>query len=201
MPSDRTEGTAAFRVVGVDFAGPMKYRKGKKNEGKAYIVLFACSLTRGIYLELLPSLETEEFMSSLKRFIARRGRPNTFYSDNGRTFVGAAKLLKTIMADEKLQDYLAHLGIRWKFNLSRTPWWGGQFERLIGLVKRALHKQIGCGMLTWGELQDVLLDIEVALKNRPLNYVEDDPQLPVLTPNSLLFNTGDGASFQKTRNV
>ena len=165
----------------------MKYRKGKKNEGKAYIVLYACSLTRGIYLELLPSLETEEFMSSLKRFIARRGRPNTFYSDNGRTFVGAAKLLKTIMADEKLQDYLAHLGIRWKFNLSRAPWWGGQFERLIGLVKRALHKQIGCGMLTWGELQDVLLDIEVALNNRPLSYVEDDPQLPVLTPNSLLF--------------
>ena len=187
LPSDRTEGTAAFQVVGVDFAGPMKYRKGKKNEGKAYIVLYACSLTRGIYLELLPSLETEEFMSSLKRFIARRGRPNTFYSDNGRTFVGAAKLLKTIMADEKLQDYLAHLGIRWKFNLSRAPWWGGQFERLIGLVKRALHKQIGCGMLTWGELQDVLLDIEVALNNRPLSYVEDDPQLPVLTPNSLLF--------------
>ena len=187
LPSDRTEGAAAFQVVGVDFAGPMRYRKGKKNEGKAYIVLCACSLTRGIYLEMLLSLETEEFMSSLKRFIARRGRPNTFYSDNGRTFVGAAKLLRTIMADEKLQDYLAHLGIRWKFNLSRAPWWGGQFERLICLVKRALYKEIGCGMLTWAELQDVLLDIEVALNNRPLSYVEDDPQLPVLTPNSLLF--------------
>ena len=33
----------------------------------------------------------------------------------------------------------------------------------------------------------VILDIEVALNNRPLSYVEDDPQLPVLTPNSLLF--------------
>ena len=30
-------------------------------------------------------------------------------------------------------------------------------------------------------------DIKVALNNRPLSYVEDDPQLPVLTPNSLLF--------------
>ena len=135
LSSDGTEGTAAFQVVGVDFAGPMKYRKGKKNEGKAH-------------MELLPSFETEEFISSLKRFIARCGRPNTFYSDNGRTFVGAAKLLKTIMADEKLQDYLAHLGIRWQFNVSRAPWWGGQFERLIGLVKQALHKHIGCGMLT-----------------------------------------------------
>lgn len=174
-------------MIGVDFAGPLKYRKGKKNEGKAYIVLYACSLTRGIYLELLPSMETTEFMTSLKRFIARRGRPEKIYSDNGKTFVGAANLLKTIMSDEKVHDYLAKHRIMWQFNLSRAPWWGGQFERLIGLAKRALYKSIGGSLLTWAELQDILLDIDVSLNNRPLSYVEDDPQLPVLTPNSLLF--------------
>ena len=42
-------------------------------------------------------------------------------------------------------------------------------------------------MLKWAELQDVLLDIEVALNDRPLSYVEDDSLLPVLTLNSLLF--------------
>ena len=36
-------------------------------------------------------------------------------------------------------------------------------------------------------LQDLLLDIEGALNNRPLSYIEDDPQLPVLT-NSLMFH-------------
>ena len=49
LPRDRPEGRAAFQVIGVDFAGPLKYRKGKKNEGKAYIVLYTGSLTRGIY--------------------------------------------------------------------------------------------------------------------------------------------------------
>ena len=171
LPRDRTEGRAAFQVIGVDFAGPLKYRKGKKNEGKAYIVLYACSLTRGIYLELLPNMETTEFITSLKRFIAHRGRPEKIYSDNGKTFVGAANLLKTIMSDEKVHDYLAKHRIMWQFNLSRAPWWGGQFERLIGLVKRALYKSIGGGLLTWAELQDVLLDVEVALNNRPLSYV------------------------------
>ena len=73
------------------FAGPMKYRKKKGQEGKAYQVLSACSLTRGIYLELLSSLETSEFLRSLKRFIVRGGRPEKIYSDNGRTFVAAAK--------------------------------------------------------------------------------------------------------------
>ena len=33
----------------------------------------------------------------------------------------------------------------------------------------------------------MILDVEIALNNRPLCYVEDDIQLPVLTPNSLLF--------------
>jgi hypothetical protein len=36
--------------------------------------------------------------------------------------------------DEKLQDYLAKNAIKLQFNLSRAPWWGGQFERLVGLV-------------------------------------------------------------------
>ena len=33
----------------------------------------------------------------------------------------------------------------------------------------------------------VLLDVEVALNNQPLSYLEDDIQLPTLTPNALLF--------------
>ena len=62
----------------------------------------------------------------------------------------------------------------------------GQFERLIGLVKGSLYKSIGNGLLSWTELQEVLLDVEVALNDRPLDYVEDDIQLPILTPSSLL---------------
>ena len=41
-------------------------------------------------------------------------------------------------------------------------------------------------MLRFPELEEVVLDVEVALNNRPLSYLEDEVQLPVLTPNSLL---------------
>ena len=58
---------------------------------------------------------------------------------------------------------------------------------MVGLVKHALYKSIGNGNLTWAELKDVLLDVEVALNNRPLSYVEEDVQLPLLTPNALQF--------------
>ena len=92
------------------------------------------------------------------------------------------------MNDERLHDWLAKYEIKWQFNTSRAPWWGGQFERIVGLVKQALYKAGGSSSLTWNMLQDLLLDVEVALNNRPLSYVENDPQLPVLTPNSLMFH-------------
>ena len=58
---------------------------------------------------------------------------------------------------------------------------------MVGLVKQALYKTIGKACLYWKELQEVILDIEMVLNNRPLSYVEEDVQRPILTPNSLMF--------------
>ena len=187
LPRERTEGRTPFNVIGVDFAGPVKYRGKRKEEQKAYVVLYSCSLTRGVFLELLPSLETTEFIKSLKRLIARRGRPSKIYSDNGQTFVAAAKFLKKVRKEERFHSFLSDQSIIWQFNLSRAPWWGGQFERLIGLMKSAIYKTVGQGQLSWEELGEVILDVEVTLNNRPLCYQEEDVQLPTLTPNTLLF--------------
>ena len=185
LPRDRTEETTPFQVMGVDYAGPIKYQISSKREGKAYIILYACSLTRVLYLDLTRSLEISEFLLSLKGLIARCGRPSKIYSDNGSTFIGAATWIRQVMHDEKLSDFLAHLQISWQCNLSRATWWGGQFEHMVGLVKGATRKSIGNGQLTYDELKEVLLDAEVALNNCPFSYVED-VQLPVLTPNLML---------------
>ena len=186
FPKTRTEGSRSFQVIGVDFTGPIKYSPRAKTESKAYLALYACSLARAVHLDLLKSLETSEFIGSLKRFIARRGRPELIYSDNGSTFKAAEKWLNKVQQDQRFHDLLAGLTIKWQFNLSRAPWWGGQFVRLIGLFKSAFYKTIGNGTLRWAELEEVVLDAEVTLNNRPLTYLEEDVQLPVLTPNSML---------------
>ena len=54
----------------------------------------------------------------------------------------------------------------------------GQFERLIGLMKSAFYKTVGQEQLSWRELGEVILDVEVTLNNRPLCYQEEDVQLP-----------------------
>eukprot|EP00112_Aurelia_sp_Birch-Aquarium-sp1_P013008 Seg2741.1 transcript_id=Seg2741.1/GoldUCD/mRNA.D3Y31 product="hypothetical protein" protein_id=Seg2741.1/GoldUCD/D3Y31 len=91
------------------------------------------------------------------------------------------------MKKESLQNFLAHQHIKWQFDLSKAPWWGGQFERMVGLVKQSLYKTLGRACLSWSELEEVIIDIELALNNRPLSYVEDDVQLPILTPNVMMF--------------
>ena len=75
----------------------------------------------------------------------------------------------------------------WHFNVSTALWWGGHFERLISLFKSLFYKSVGQGLLSWDELCEVVLDIEVSLNHRPLSYLEDDPKFPTLTPKSLLF--------------
>ena len=39
LPKDRTEGQTHFQVVGVDYAGPLMYRKGAETEGKACLAV------------------------------------------------------------------------------------------------------------------------------------------------------------------
>ena len=122
----------------------------------------------------------------LKPLIARRGCPQIIYSDNAKTFTAAASWIKKDVKSETLRNVLAHQEIKWKFNLSRDPQWDGKFERLIGLTKNTMYKSIGNSMLTWNKFEKLLLDIELILNNRPLIYVEDNVQLQVLTPNTLI---------------
>lgn len=187
LPTERTEGSGAFEIIGVDFSGPIKHRQSPRVEGKAYLVLYACSFSRALHLEVLPNQETSTFLRSLKHMVARRGRQAKVFSDNGKTFVGAARWLKKIQSDERVQSYLSDEEIAWSFYLSRAPWWGGQFERLIGLFKRAFYKTIGGRLLTWTELSEVVLEVETQVNRRPLSYVEEDVQPPLLTPASFLF--------------
>ena len=186
LPEDRTKVARPFEIVGVDYAGPIIYRATPKSQGKAYILLIACSLTRGIYIDVVTEMTTEEFMARLKAFIARRGRPKVIYSDNARTFQAAASRIKSILHSEKLNDLLARNEIKWRFNLSRAPWWGGQYETLIGIVKQSLYRVAGRALLKLKELKEVLMDVETVLNNRPLSYVEDDVELQELTPNVMI---------------
>ena len=66
--------------------------------------------------------------------------------------------------------------MKWQFNFNKASWWGGMFERMVGLIKEALCKFVGSAKLNFKELHDVILDIQLVLNNRLLSHCEDDIQ-------------------------
>ena len=193
LPTFRAEYTPPFTMVGVDFAGPLHYKLETYEEhklcpynGKCYIALFTCATTRAVYIKLCRTAGQEEFRQVLKEFVTRRGAPKMIVSDNAKTFEATSEWLKTLKSNDDLNNYIARENITWRFNLSRAPWWGGFFERLIGIMKRALSKTIGRGYLKFCELENILYDIENFMNNRLLTYQGEDFEQPALTPNTFL---------------
>ena len=66
------------------------------------------------------------------------------------------------------------------------------------MVKLAIHKVIGGGVLTWEELSEVLLDVETQINRRPLSYMEDDVELPVHQPDTRTTHSANWRSRPQT---
>ena len=136
-----------------------------------------------MHIQLVYNLTATEFIKSFKRLILRRDKHKIVYSDNTKI----AKWLANISKYQKLNDFFSSETILWKFNVAEVPWRDGQFERLIGIIKAILYRTIGKVQLTWTELEEILLDIEIVLNNRPLTNIEEETDYPILTPNSSIF--------------
>ena len=187
LPEFRTETSRPFQHTGVDFAGPLRYKINKKEEGKAYVLLFTCATSRAVHSEVTRLQTAEEFQRKLNAFITRRTRPERITSDNAATFRATADWIKKIRRSERLQEFLADQEITWQFNVSKSPWWAEMYERIIREIKKTLYKTVGKTPFTLEQLEDVIMDIEKHLNNRPLTYIESDFGEEVLTPNVIMF--------------
>ena len=86
FPSFRVKEATPFLTVGVDFAGPLFVRKEGKQMEKVYTVLYTCSVTRVVHLDLAEDMSAPVFLRSFGKFVARRGRPALVVSNNAKTF-------------------------------------------------------------------------------------------------------------------
>ena len=183
---ERTQMTQPFQVTGVDFTGAL-YVRGPEGEMKVYVCLFTCAVTRAVHLEVVTNLSVETFLLALRRFSGRRYTPKTIISDNASTYMAAADELKQLFNSPLLSDTLNRRGINWKFIPKRAPWFGGFWERLIGLTKLTLKKMLGRTFTTLPILQTLIFEVEAVLNDRPLTYLSSDIKDPQpLTPSDLI---------------
>ena len=84
-------------------------------------------------------------------------------------------------------NFLANRKVEWTFIPKRAPWFGGFYERLIGLTKTSLTKCLGRALVTLDELVTVVTEIETMINERPLTYVSSEANEPdPLTPSMLV---------------
>ena len=98
----------------------------------------------------------------------------------------ADKKLAAIFDLPEVQNYLLNQRIQWRYNFPKASWWGGLFERLVGMIKRCLKKIICNARLSYDELLTAVTEVEGILNSRPLTYVQSDDIEEVLTPSHLL---------------
>ena len=183
----RVQETQPFEVTGVDFTGALYVRDTGK-ESKVYVCLFTCAVTRAVHLEIVTDLTTENFLQAFRRFSSRKSLPKFMLSDNASTYLAAADELNKLFSCEILLDALSRKGVTWKFIPKRAPWYGGFWERLIGLTKASLKKVLGRSYVSLLDLQTIIVEIEAILNDRPLTYVSPDLKDPEpLTPAHLLY--------------
>ena len=108
-------------------------------------------------------------------------------SDNASTFLASSETLSDLFQSPSLKEQLSRQGVEWKFIPKRVPWYGGFWERLIGLTKGAIKKTLGKPSITLTELQTLATEVEAVLNDRSITYVsshcvDEEP----LTPSHLL---------------
>ncbi|XP_062553886.1 uncharacterized protein LOC134219207 [Armigeres subalbatus] len=144
LPSARVTPAPPFMNVGLDYCGPffVSYPNRRASPVKCYVAIFVCLVVKAIHMELVMDLTTQAFLAALKRFTARRGKPQLIMCDNATTFVGAKRELTELhrlFHDQSFQDTLvkdtSSDGIEFRFIPLCTPNFGGLSQILQGTLQ------------------------------------------------------------------
>ena len=189
LPTGRVLSSYPFSTAGVDYTGAINvYAEGQEEPSSAYILLFTCGYSRALHLEVVRDLTTESFILAFRRFSGHHPLPRLIISDNATTFTSAGTYIRGLFDDPSVADFLADRRIKWQYIPKRAPWYGGFWERLVGMTKTVLSKMLGRSKVSYEVLQTAVCEVEAILNDRkltrlPMN-VED---LGPLTPSHLLY--------------
>ena len=188
LPEFRFDLDTPFSTTAVDMTGFFLCKEKDREERKAYILLFVCMSTGCGHVEVTESASAESFAEAVERFMACRGVPLRFFSDNGSNFRGYFPELKKLSDIITKKDNLVQQGIEWKWTPSLAPHFNGFCERSISLIKGIIKRSVGKRIFTFSQLRTVAAYAQAVFNERPLHVMANtDPDYIPVTPNMLVF--------------
>jgi hypothetical protein len=150
-----------------------------------YVMIVTCANTRAVALYLMENIRTETMAMVWDEFASEYGTPAEVYSDNGSNLV---KYEKTIYNIAKKVTNEKDPFIKWKRIPAGAPWWGGFYERVVGMMKSILYRECRHMKVPSAlHANHLIKHVQHCLNHRPLWGLTQDPtSVNVITPMSFL---------------
>ena len=158
LPESRLPPSPVFDSTAVDLFGPIwiKDTVKKRSRGKCWGVLFCCTVTSAIHLEISEDYSCDSFLLCLRRFVNLRGIPSRFQSDPGDQLLAAAVELGKWDFSNVI-EWAKGKTIEWHKIPVNSQHYNGVAESMIRVTKRQLGILLGEQVLTKGHRDNIIL--------------------------------------------
>ena len=189
----------AWSAVNMDIFGPYLIRddcvkKGPRVFKKVWGVIYTCTLTRGVYLDVIVDYSTQQVLHTVRRLLSHKGNVRLIISDCGSQLRGAdAEMKKWRLGWDKSElikfGSSEGRGLEWIFIMPASQHQNGAAEVLIKLAKgvyKSFLKALGDIKLSLNEMFTLMAEISNIVNQRPIGIKPNtncDPEY--LSPNSL----------------
>merc|ERR1711867_185759 len=177
-----------FQYLSLDLMGPFLV-KGlggfSRRTFKVWAAVMVCLATKAVSVWAMKDYSTDAFLLALQSHMAIYGSPSLVVTDRGTQIQAAAHQSPNW---DQVQHQTAPGGTAWRFVPPATPWRNGLSERIIGLLKRTLVRQVNSGeLLDFVQLEVLLHKAASILNSRPLSARSfTDTDFMAITPRDLL---------------
>ena len=202
LPRERVLPAPAWTFTSVDLFGPLEHvdMVRKRLKEKCWGIIFTCMVSRAVHIDLTQAYHTDAVLQALRRFIALRGSPKEFLSDQGTQLIACSKEVVGMLelVDWNMIDgWCARRSVQWKFVPPQGQHMNGVTESLIRSTKHIMKQSLEGKRLTFVETQTVMYEIAGVLNSRPLGIHNRPGTDPLdggpITPNHLLLGRATNA--------
>ena len=143
------------------------------------------------HLDVAEGYSSDAVIQTLRKFVALRGCPSKFISDQGSQLIAIAKDTANTLNTwdwSNVKNWATTNKIDWEFIPADSQHLNGLSESMIRSVKRSIKHVIGENILSFSEIQLMMYEIANIINSRPIGIISgEDPEFPnPITPNDLI---------------